>query len=357
MSGTSIDAIDAVILEISDNRRPALIATRSEDFPPQLQPKLVRLCQAGGDEIALAGRCHTHLGELYAGVANRLIAANNIKNIAVIGCHGQTVRHRPDGAHPFTLQLGNGAVIAHLTGVATVTDFRSADIARGGQGAPLAPGFHQAMFADTTKSRAIVNLGGIANVTILPAAGNQPVVGFDTGPANGLMDVWIKRNKRKQFDENGDWAKSGNCNPLLLSQMLQAPYFARLAPKSTGRELFNQDWLDQQLQQFNRPVAPNDVQQTLAHLTAESIVSQIPATVDEIYLCGGGSSNTHLVQLIADASKQAIHCIDKLGFASRWIEASAFAWMANLTLNRIPCTLPTVTGAKTSAITGAIYLP
>ena len=357
MSGTSLDAIDAVLVEIDDSGLPSLIATTSEQFPLHLRQDLIRLCHPGDNEIELAGRCHTYLGELYADIANKLVRESGVVNVAVIGCHGQTVRHRPAAEHAFTMQLGNGAVSAQRTGIPVVTDFRSADIARGGQGAPFAPFFHNAMFRDLENTRAIVNLGGIANITVLPSDQTTPITGFDSGPANGLLDRWIFRCQNKRYDENGDWARLGVCNEDLLLQMVGDPYFELDSPKSTGSELFNDDWISKQLDIFGQPVADADVQSTLAHLTALSIALQLNDEVSEIYLCGGGTKNGYLIELLEQASQRSVQTTDAIGFPADWIESAAFAWMANHTILRTPCTLPSVTGAACATITGAIYFP
>ncbi len=357
MSGTSVDAIDAVLLDITENDRPILLSTHSEPFPAQLRETILSLCQPGPNEIDQAGRIHTELGERYAGAALKLIEQCGNPQISVIGCHGQTVRHRPTDVFPFTLQLGNGAVIAQRTGIPTVTDFRSADISLGGQGAPLAPVFHQAVFSDHSKTRAIVNLGGIANITLLPNNPSTAVTGFDTGPANGLMDNWIALHQNQPFDRDGQWGRSGKLNQGLLALMLSDPFFALPPPKSTGREYFNLNWLEQCLSEFGQDIAPMDVQHTLAWLTAQSVANQIGPSVDQIYLCGGGTDNGFLRQILDQICSQDIATTDQLGFPSAWIEASAFAWMAQATINRTPATLASVTGASASSIAGAIYYP
>lgn len=355
MSGTSVDAIDGVVLDVTDHNQPQLIATHSEPFPDALRKSILRLTSPGENEIELAGCVHTELGEHYASIANTLSELANEVRVSVIGCHGQTVRHRPDGAHPFTLQLGNGAVIAQRTGITTVTDFRSADMAMGGQGAPFAPFFHRTVFTKPGTTRAIVNLGGIANVTLLPGDNNAPVIGFDTGPANALLDAWIQKYKDTQFDKDGSWGKSGHLNRKLLDLFLSEPYFAQPAPKSTGRELFNLDWVNSKTQQLDISLSPVDVQRTLGELTARSLTDQLPAEIDEIYLCGGGANNGWLRTLIEEQLSAPVSTTEALGFPHQWIEAAAFAWMAAATLNKKVCTLPSVTGATQSTIAGAVY--
>lgn len=359
MSGTSLDAVDAVALSLTDKKPeepPQIIRTYSEPVSNVLRQQLIDLCQPGDNEIERAGRCHTILGRVYANVARKLIEHLPETLISVIGCHGQTVRHQPSGEAPYTLQLGNGAVIAALTGIPVVTDFRSADMVRGGQGAPFAPFFHKLVFGHPTRCRAVLNLGGIANVTLLPC-GEGTVTGFDTGPANGLLDAWIDRHHGLPFDKDGLWASSGQLHPELLEHLLQESYLLQPPPKSTGRELFNIDWLEQMLSTLPYDISSEDVQLTLAHFTAASIAGQIPHDVEEIYCCGGGSKNPLLMNLLSSYCHTEVAQTDAIGFSPEWIEASAFAWMALATLHHRHCTLPSVTGASGSSVAGAIYYP
>ncbi len=355
MSGTSVDAVDAVLLEINGADDIRIRDTTSHPFPPNLRESILGLMQPGENEIDRAGAAHTELGELYAEVATQLVPSGEA--VDVIGCHGQTVRHRPEAEFSFTLQLGNGAVITNRTGIPTVTDFRSADMAVGGQGAPFAPFFHHHVFSTSSASRAIVNLGGIANVTLLPKDGSEPARGFDTGPANCLMDSWILRHKGLSFDENGRWAAGGEVDPILLQQMLDDPYFSRPSPKSTGREYFNDAWLQTFLQSTDHERPPQDIQATLARLTAVSIARQLPGHIEEIFLCGGGAANQHLRGLLTESTDLPVEDTSVLGIPPQWIEAAAFAWMALSTLQQKPCTIPAVTGADHSTVTGAIYFP
>ncbi|MGI9317346.1 MAG: anhydro-N-acetylmuramic acid kinase, partial [bacterium] len=280
MSGTSVDAIDAVLLDVSDHLRPKLIASCSQSIPEPLRQKILTLTSPGENEIDLAGGVHTELAEHYANIANALVTESGDASVAVIGCHGQTVRHRPDDQHPFTLQLGNGALIAQRTGIPTVTDFRSADIALGGQGAPFAPFFHSAIFSNPGKTRAIVNLGGISNATILPAEPETPVIGFDTGPANCLLDTWVQKHQGTSYDKDGIWGQSGELNRALLDLCLSEPYFKRPPPKSTGRELFNLAWIENKIDQLGSPISSADVQRTLGELTAISLTNQLPDVLE-----------------------------------------------------------------------------
>jgi len=322
-----------------------------------LRQILRQLATPGDNEIDLAGDAHTELGERFADAALTLIDQAPEVAVHVIGCHGQTVRHRPSAAHPFTLQLGNGAVICERTGVPVVTDFRSADMAAGGQGAPFAPFFHRAMFSSSNKTRAIINLGGIANITVLPEVGDEPIVGFDTGPASCLMDAWIEKHQGKHFDQGGDWAASGELNNDLLQRCLSDPYFQKAPPKSTGREYFDLAWLERHINELSDSIDPSDVQNTLAWVTAQSIVNQLPDSVNEVFLCGGGVHNNYLHSLIDTLANIPLADTSALGIAPQWIEASAFAWLAFATLQRTRSTHPSVTGARHSSITGAIYYP
>jgi len=358
MSGTSVDGIDVVLLEIRDNPAIKILATHSQPFPSQLRSDLLTLMQPGKNEIDRAGELHKALGLVYAQAVNKLIGQLEMptaEEIAVIGCHGQTVRHRPDNKHPFSLQLGCGATLAQQTGISVVTDFRSADMAVGGQGAPFAPFFHHFVFSDENKIRAIVNLGGIANITILNGRNSDTVVGFDSGPANGLMDAWVQKHLNAAFDEDGKWAASGTPNVGLLDCMRKEPYLKRSAPKSTGRERFNYAWIEAMQKQYNQTVSPQDVQSTLGRFTAESIAMQIPKSVDEIFVCGGGSRNPWLVEQLRETCHAPVKTTLELGVDPQWVEAAAFAWFAHQTLEKKKITIPSVTGAKKSVVTGALY--
>ncbi len=355
MSGTSVDAIDAALLDLSDSGNPVLLSTTSQPFPEDLRAQILDLMAPGENEIDLAGHLHVALGEAYARVALEL--ADDPGRISVIGCHGQTVRHRPGGEHPFTLQLGSGAVIAARTGIPVVTDFRSADMALGGQGAPFAPFFHHHVFHDEGDGRAIVNLGGIANVTLLPPGRDRGITGFDSGPANGLMDLWIQRHLDQPYDRDGAWARQGQVHKGLLEEMLADPYFALSPPKSTGRELFNAEWLDRHLRESGKSIAPVDVQATLAALTARTIAQGLPTEIDVIHVCGGGAENGFLRECISNESGLPVGDTGDLGIPPQWIECAAFAWMAAATMERRACTIPSVTGASRASIAGAVYFP
>ena len=367
MSGTSVDGIDGVLVSMTA-REVAIEATVSLAFPAPLRAQIDALIAQPAADLDQVGRLDTHLGHLYARAANQLKAEVGAgaevgeQAVAVVGCHGQTIRHRPDGEFPFTRQLGNGALVAHLTGLPVVTDFRSADMAAGGQGAPLAPGFHRAVFASKTEHRAIVNLGGIANITHLPAGDCPAVTGFDTGPANTLLDGWCRRHFNAPFDRHGDHAAAGTVQRKLLDALLADAYFAQPPPKSTGREYFNQDWLAEVLtaEREFAALAAADVLATLTALSAATVAEQLNRLTpppDAVYACGGGVHNRTLMAMLGERCHGALHTTSTLGIDPQWVEACAFAWMAQRTLQRAPATLPAVTGAAQPTIAGAIYFP
>ena len=284
-------------------------------------------------------------------------AGHKPKDIRAIGNHGQTVRHRPNGGRAFTLQIGNPSVIAELTGITTVADFRARDMAAGGQGAPLVPAFHRWLFHSPTRNRVIVNIGGIANITHIPTSG--PITGFDTGPGNTLLDQWIHRHHGAAHDTEGKWAMTGKVSPPLLKQLLDDPYFGMPHPKSTGREHFNLSWLDAALSRFGTAVVPQDVQATLVELTAHAIAKGlgcITERTDEVYVCGGGSHNAALMHsLERHISDIPIDTTAALDLHPDWVEACAFAWLAHRRLEGLPGNIPQVTGAQHAVVLGGIY--
>lgn len=362
MSGTSADGIDGVLLSVNSFHEIVIETTVHLAYPAAVREHINDLIARQTPDIDQLGRLNTRLGRLYAQAANQLKPNSGGHAVAVIGCHGQTLRHRPGGEFPFTLQLGSGAIVAQLTGIPVVADFRSADMAMGGQGAPLAPAFHRAIFASPDESRAIVNLGGIANVTHLPASRDPVVAGFDTGPANTLLDGWCRRHFNAPFDRHGATAAAGAVAQKLLDHLLSDRYFARPPPKSTGREYFNQAWLAQALAADREfaPLAPPDVLSTLTALTAQTVADQLnqltPAT-DVAYVCGGGVHNQTLMAMLGERCRGRIRTTSDLGVDPQWVEAAAFAWMACKTIRGATATLPSVTGAAKPTIAGAIYLP
>lgn len=360
MSGTSVDGIDAALVSISDDNRLQLLATHQHALPEEVRTAVLTLMSPSHGELDREGELDMRMGQLFGEAARELLATSGktASQIRAIGSHGQTIRHRPNARHPFTRQIGNPSAIAEFTGITTVADFRSRDMAAGGQGAPMVPAFHAAMFQKTGVPRAIVNVGGIANVTWLPDDVAAPVVGFDTGPGNTLLDQWIKRHRGELYDRDGQWAAGGVVQEDLLKRLLADAYFAASQPKSTGREHFHLDWVTQAL---GGRESPQDVQATLAELTARSIGSallqQLPSKPREVYLCGGGAHNRDLVtRLSRTLSDVPLATTTALGIDPDWVEAAAFAWLAHRTLAGQPGNLPSVTGARHAAVLGGIYL-
>lgn len=357
MSGTSLDSVDAVAVRFEP--RFELIASHSEPIPQSTDNDILALFTPGDDEIEKLGRLDLALGELFASAANKLIEANNLNRdqIAAIGSHGQTIRHRPEAS--FTLQIGDPNTVAELTSITTVADFRRRDMAADGQGAPLVPAFHNALFRHANKNRVLVNIGGMANLTILEADPTKPILGYDTGPGNVLMDSWIQQHQHKSYDVDGQWANSGNVVPELLTKFLTLPFFSETPPKSTGREQFNNSWIEQMIGSLASEPQPEDVQATLLELTAITIADAINShQLDnlQIYLCGGGSHNRQLRTRLADLLQpHYLSDTAELGLDPDWVEAVAFAWLAYRCLNRESGNVPEVTGAKGFRPLGAIY--
>ena len=355
MSGTSLDGVDAVLADFSHGN-PSLLANHHSRFDSTLRAELLMLNQAGENELERAALAANKLAQHYSLSVQTLLAQTSLKSerIAAIGCHGQTVRHRPDLG--YTLQLHNAALLAELTAISVVADFRSRDIAAGGQGAPLVPAFHAAAFQNPRRPRVIVNIGGIANITSLPITGN--IIGFDCGPGNMLLDAWSAAHIGKPYDENGAWAASGQVVPELLATLLNEPYFKQPAPKSTGRDLFNLSWLQALLRPHYSAV---DIQATLLALTVQSIYQGIQDNclgVQEVFVCGGGGRNTALIEALRRVfapSEVSVALTDTLGIAVEHVEALAFAWLARQTLQGQPGNLATVTGARHACVLGAIY--
>ena len=353
MSGTSLDGVDAVVADFGA-APPRLLGHDHRPLPTALRARLLTLQSPSDDELHAAALAANALSQLYAGSVERLLASGGIApgSVRAVGCHGQTVRHQP--AAGFTIQLINGALLAELTGIDVVCDFRSRDIAAGGQGAPLVPAFHEAAFASLGTHRAIVNIGGIANVTSLPPAGTP--TGFDCGPGNVLMDAWTARHGRGAYDADGAWAATGTVLPALLQRLLAHEFFARLPPKSTGRETFSLAWVESHLGGSENPA---DVQRTLLALTAHGVASAVArhcAGVGEIYLCGGGARNAALARELAALLPMCeVTTTDRLGIAAEHVEALAFAWLAWRNLSRSSGNLPAVTGARGPRILGALY--
>jgi anhydro-N-acetylmuramic acid kinase len=358
MSGTSLDGIDVALVS-EDNSQIRLKDTYFLAYPNALKDKLLSLHTPCHQELEISALTANTLAKMYAQAVQAILEKNklDVTAIAAIGNHGQTIRHCPklhDGVG-YTLQIGNNSLLAELTGITVVADFRSRDIAAGGQGAPLVPAFHQAVFGSSSCNRAIINIGGIANITYLPA--NGKVLGFDSGPGNMLIDYWTKLNTGQDYDTDGKWASSGVINTSLLEQMLAEPYFLQAPPKSTGRDLFNSEWISQHFE--NNDTKPEDVARTLTQLTAVTIqqaINRFCQDVDEVYLCGGGAHNQQLCTTLSELlSSVTIAKTDALGIDADWVEATAFAWLAKQTLENKPANLPAVTGARGLRVLGAIY--
>jgi anhydro-N-acetylmuramic acid kinase len=359
MSGTSLDGIDAVVVEIikaGDRLKFNILGFASAAFSPLLLDALQVLQSVCDDELHRSYLAANFLADAYAAVAKQaLIKAHRASNeVVAIGAHGQTIRHRPE--HQYSVQLLNGARLAELTSIDVVCDFRAADLAAGGEGAPLAPGFHAEVFNNPVLSRCIVNIGGIANVTRLVPGNNEPPIGLDTGPGNTLMDYWCRKNTGAAFDDGGAWARSANFDEALLQRFLSDRYFQRTGPKSTGRDLFHSGWLHQCLNAFPM-IQANVVQATLLELTARTIAAEInTAPVDEVYICGGGSFNQALLSRLGSLTKPAkLFTTSELGINPQSVEALAFAWLAYKRVNLEPANLPSVTAAKGLRILGALH--
>ncbi len=357
MSGTSLDGVDAALITCAAHGGYHLENTAYQPFDTALRTQLLALSQQPAiDDLETAALVGIHLAQCYAKIVHQLLSDADLAptHIQGIGCHGQTVRHRPEQG--FSIQLGNPALLAELTGITVVADFRSRDIAAGGQGAPLVPAFHQDYFSQPPANRVIVNIGGISNITYLTATGGA-TIGFDCGPGNLLLDAWTTRHLHKPYDQDGAWAAQGKVIPELLSTLQTLPFFHHPPPKSTGRETFNLEWLDRSLERNYTAV---NVQATLLQLTADvfsdAIHDYCPQT-QEAYLCGGGAHNSALRQALAALLPGiSLALTDERGIAVDWVEAFAFAWLARQTLHHAPGNLPAVTGARHHCILGAIYL-
>ena len=358
MSGTSMDAMDAVLVDLAPGF-PVLQEQVSIPLPTRLRSQLQTLCQPSENEIEAMSQADLAVAILASEAINNLLQLANIPASAVraIGSHGQTIRHLPQMGN--TLQIGNPSLIAERTGITTVADFRRRDMAAGGEGAPLVPAFHEAIFRHPTRMRVIANIGGIANITVLPASADQNVIGFDTGPGNTLMDDWCYRHSGRRYDKNGRWAATGHYSEELLELLLADPFFARTPPKSTGREYFHHSWLWHGLSHMEEQPSAEDVQATLVELTARSLANAIREQAPdcrEVYICGGGARNTTLIRRLSE-NLEGYHVAttDTLGLSHQWVEATAFAWLARQTLHGLPGNLPAVTNASGKRILGGIY--
>lgn len=358
MSGTSVDAVDAALVE-TDGHAIHLQAACAQPIPVELRATILGLCNQGKGVLDTLLDLDVALGHLFATAAQDLLTSAGIAPAAVcaIGSHGQTLYHRPTGVYPTTLQAGDPNIIAEITGITTVADFRRRDMAVGGQGAPLVPAFHHAVFHDPHEDRVVLNVGGIANITLLPKTG--AVRGFDTGPGNGLMDAWIQRHQGKACDVNGAWAASGDVDVSLLATLCADPYLALPPPKSTGREHYHLDWLDALLHSGLTPRAPVDVQATLCEFTAVTVaraIIQYLGAATRILVCGGGAHNPVLMaRLCTHLAPRRVVTTSEYGLAPDWVEAAAFAWLAHQALAGQAGNLPAVTGAQRAVVLGGVY--
>ena len=351
-----MDGIDVAIVKFVKDR-PHLLHTQLYPFETSVTEQIQRLCLPGNDEIDQMGELDVLLGYRFAEAALDAIkqASLSQQQIAAIGSHGQTIRHRPSYTHPFTLQIGDPNTIAYQSGITTVADFRRRDMSAGGQGAPLAPAFHHFMFRSEKADRAIINVGGISNMTWLAQQGHT--FGFDVGPGNTLMDAWTQLHLSQPFDEHGAWASTGKVDSMLLEKMHSHPFLEQQGPKSTGREEFSLEWLSEELKHFPT-IRPEDVQRSLCQFSVDCIAKQINALDPncEIYICGGGARNSFFIAQLNHALPDCkIATTEALGIHPDWVEASAFAWLARQTLNHKPGNLPSVTGATLPVILGGVY--
>ncbi len=353
MSGTSMDGIDAALVDFS-RPQPKLINTYQHPWPEEVQQELIKARDIPDDKLSSLSDLDLHTAKIFAEACVRVLEGTPYKSLDVtaIGSHGQTIRHRPNIDNPFSLQIGNAQRLAHLTGIDVIADFRSADIQAGGQGAPLAPAFHQAVFQHHQINRVIVNIGGISNITVLPKDKNQTVTGFDCGPGNTLMDAWIAQHQQQRYDADGALAASGKTNATLLAKLLMDDYFQLAPPKSTGFEHFNLTWLDQYI---DKKISSADIQSTLCDLTATSImraINQYTEATDEIVICGGGAHNRELMRRLQAITKSSVITTEVLDIHPDSVEAMAFAWLAYRHNHQLTGNLPPVTGATKAVILG-----
>ena len=363
MSGTRLDGIYAALVWFDrqeNGDRPVIVAVRYQPYTATLRERLRAVCFTDTINLVEYGQLDCLMGQLFAETANDLIEAAGIdrQHIRAIGSHGQTVYHHPHGQHPFTLQIGDPNRIAEHTGLTTVADFRRRDMAAGGQGAPLTPAFHEAVFGSLLENRVVVNIGGIANLTCLSAGSDSGSAGFDSGPGNTLLDAWARQHLGQAYDPGGEWGDSGQVVESLVSQLLADPYFARPIPRSTGQEYFSMGWLQNHLTGHHLPAV--DVQASLLELTVRSIseaIHRFQPDTREVLLCGGGVHNRALVRRIRERMPCPVVTTACYGVGPDWVEAVAFAWLARQTLAGLPGNLPSVTGACHPVVLGSIHAP
>ncbi|OOF59527.1 anhydro-N-acetylmuramic acid kinase [Rodentibacter myodis] len=362
MSGTSLDGVDVALVDFA-SPQPKLVAADFTPMPADLREKISTLVQSGETNLSQLGELDHQLGLLYADCVNNFLHKHRLlpAQIKAIGCHGQTVWHSPQGKYPFTMQIGDMNLVATRTGITTIGDFRRKDMALGGQGAPLVPAFHQAVFSDPHYSTVVLNIGGISNVSLLIP--NQPVIGFDTGTGNTLLDLWIEKHRGIPYDKNGEWGAGGQVNKILLNHLLDEPFFQQKPPKSTGREHFNLTWLKDKIektQSKTTALSPQDVQATLVEFSVRTIADSLKnidtALPKRLLVCGGGAKNLLMMQRLKEALPQwHIHTTNEFGMDLDYVEAAAFAWLAYRRMHNQSGNLPEVTGAKSAVSLGAIF--
>lgn len=357
MSGTSLDGIDTALVEFHDDQ-PHLLESNDYPIPSQLKQRILDICLGQPASVVEVGEIDHQLGELYSEAVQALLAKSGYQaeQITAVGNHGQTVFHQPSSANPFTMQLGDANIIAARTGIDTVADFRRKDMALGGQGAPLVPAFHQSIFNSEESSVVVLNIGGIANISVLHP--DKAVIGYDTGPGNMLMDAWCMKHINTPFDRDADFAKQGRVDQALLNELLNEPYLSKTAPKSTGRELFNLPWIEAIL--ANHTLSPEDVQRTLCEYTAMTVASEVEkyrcGDNPELLTCGGGAQNPLLMERLTTLLPNwHVTTTNEKGVDSDNMEAMAFAWLAYRRIHNLPSNLPEVTGASKAASLGVMY--
>jgi anhydro-N-acetylmuramic acid kinase len=358
MSGTSLDGVDVAIVDF-EPFPPRVLHCATRAYPPEIRTALQQLCRAQTTSLDALYRLDARLGDLYADSVERALAAAGLASsqVSALGCHGQTLRHSPDSDPPYTAQIGDPSRLAVLSGIDTVADFRRKDLALGGQAAPLAPAFHRYLFRSANENRAVINIGGIANLTWLPADTTAPLLGFDTGPGNTLLNYWIEKHQGLAFDEDGNWARGGRVDDGLLAKMIAGEsYFSAEAPKSTGTEYFSPGWLETQLPE---DFEARDIQATLLELTAATIadaVSSLPEAADNCYVCGGGARNDYLLErLRRRLPGSAVQTTEALGMNPDFVEAAAFAWLARERVELRAGNIPEITRAGRETLLGGIY--
>ena len=358
MSGTSIDGVDCSIVAF-ENNRVEIISSYFEECPRELRENILTICEGSKVSLKFLGETDIAVGKLFASVVNKQLKETKIipKAITAIGSHGQTIWHQPHGNYPFTMQIGDPNVICRQTGITTIAGFRQKDVATGGQGAPLAPLFHREFFHSSYRDRVIINIGGMANITILPKEGGCSA--YDIGPGNVLMDYWNLKKQGTRYDKNGEWAATGQYSQELLQDMLEESYLKKSPPKSTGRELFNGVWLENIISRYDRNLRPEDVQATLSVFTSKCIADAVNnlAQDPEVYICGGGVHNSCLMNdLKSSIEESAVMTTTALGIEPDWVEAATFAWLAKKNINGEKLETAPFTGATDPCVLGGLYL-